>query len=320
MSREIAYTRYLNMLHTAFGPEIMQFLEDDDVIEVMLNPDSELVVERLFKGKHLAGVQIPPERADNIIKLVASFKNKIADADSPEVSTEIPFKGSRFQGWLPPVVSRPCFAIRKKAVQVFTLEQYVEAGSMSQSVFEMLKKAVLDRQNIIVVGGTGSGKTTFSNALLHLMNGTDERVLVIEDLPELQLTAEDVVFMSTTNTVSMRDLVRGSLRMRPDRIIIGEVRSGAALDLLKAWNTGHPGGVCTIHANSVESTPFRLEDLIQEVVVTVPRNLILQAVDLIVFIERDKAGNRKIEDVARLKGYNDDAKKYEFDWLSKKSD
>lgn len=317
MSREVAYTRYLNMLQTAFGPEIMRFLEDDEVIEVMLNPDSELVVERLFKGKQLAGVQIPPERADNIIKLVASFKNKIADADSPEVSTEIPFKGSRFQGWLPPVVSRPTFAIRKKAVQIFTLDQYVEAGSMPKSVLEILKQAVLDRHNIIVVGGTGSGKTTFSNALLQLMTGTDERILVIEDLPELQLKAEDVVFMSSTNNVTMRDLVRGSLRMRPDRIIIGEVRDGAALDLLKAWNTGHPGGVCTIHANSVESTPFRLEDLIQEVVVTVPRNLIMQAVDLIVYIERDKAGNRKIENIARLTGYNDDEKRYEFDWLAK---
>lgn len=316
MSREVAYTRYLNMLQTAFGPEIMQFMEDDDVIEVMLNPDSELLVERLYKGKELAGIKIPPERAENIIKLVASFKNKIADADSPEVSTEIPFKGARFQGWLPPVVSRASFAIRKKAVHVFTLDDYVKAGSMSQSTLEVLKKAVLDRENIIVVGGTGSGKTTFSNALIQLLDGTDERVLVLEDLPELQIHADDVVFMNSTNTVSMRDLVKGSLRMRPDRIIIGEVRDGAALDLLKAWNTGHPGGVCTIHANSVESTPFRLEDLIQEVVVTVPRNLILQAVDLIVFIERDKAGNRKIEKVSRLTGFDDKAQHYLFESLS----
>ncbi|MDA7742533.1 ATPase, T2SS/T4P/T4SS family, partial [Francisellaceae bacterium] len=153
------------------------------------------------------------------------------------------------------------------------------------------------------VGGTGSGKTTFSNALLDILTGTDDRILVIEDLPELQVRVDDLVTMTTTSHVSMRDLVKGSLRMRPDRIIIGEVRDGAALDLLKAWNTGHPGGVCTIHANSVESVPYRLEDLIQEAVITVPRSLILQSVDLIVFISRDKAGKRKITDISELKGY-----------------
>lgn len=316
MSRDVAYTRYLNMLKTAFGPEIMQFMDDEQVIEVMLNPNGELLVERLRTGKELTGIQIPTHQSENIIKLVASFKNRIADEDSPEVSTDIPFHGARFQGWLPPVVARPTFAIRKKAVNIFTLDDYLAAGSISEKVMRMLKKAVEDRENIIVVGGTGSGKTTFSNALLAHLQGTDERILVLEDLPELQLQADDVVFMSSTVSVSMRDLVKGSLRMRPDRIIIGEVRDGAALDLLKAWNTGHPGGICTIHANSVESTPFRLEDLIQEVVVTVPRNLILQAVDLIVFIERDKAGNRKLEKIARLVGFDKERQEYQWDWLT----
>ncbi len=312
MSREIAHRRYLNMLQTAFGVEIMKLLEDDEVIEIMLNPDGQLIVEKLYKGKEPTGVYIPEERSDNIVKLVASFKNRIADDEAPEVSTEIPFKGARFQGWLPPIVAKPTFAIRKKAVHIFKLEDYLEKKSITQKAYEVLKEAVKNRKNIVVVGGTGSGKTTFANALVSELNGSHDRILVLEDLPELQIKAEDVVFMCTSSHVTMRDLVKGSLRMRPDRIIIGEVRDGAALELLKAWNTGHPGGICTIHANSAESAPYRFEDLLQEVVITVPRNLILQAIDMIAFIERDKEGHRNLKELVSLDGYDEANKAYQF--------
>ena len=312
MSREIAKQRYLNMLQTAFGTEVMGFLEDDEVIEIMLNPDGQLIVEKLYKGKLPTGIYIPEERSENIVKLVASFKNRVADDEAPEVSTEIPFKGARFQGWLPPVVAKPSFAIRKKAVNIFSLENYLEKGSITQNAYDVLKKSVKERKNIVVVGGTGSGKTTFANALVAELNGSTDRILVLEDLPELQIKAEDVVFMCTTMHVLMRDLVKGSLRMRPDRIIIGEVRDGAALELLKAWNTGHPGGVCTIHANSAESAPYRFEDLIQEVVMTVPRNLILQAIDVIAFIERDHEGKRYLKELVSLEGYDELKKTYQF--------
>jgi len=312
MSREIAHRRYLNMLQTAFGVEIMKLLEDDEVIEIMLNPDGQLIVEKLYKGKEPTGVFIPEERSDNIVKLVASFKNRIADDEAPEVSTEIPFKGARFQGWLPPIVAKPTFAIRKKAVHIFKLEDYLEKKSITQKACDVLKEAVKNRKNIVVVGGTGSGKTTFANALVSELNGSHDRILVLEDLPELQIKAEDVVFMCTSSHVTMRDLVKGSLRMRPDRIIIGEVRDGAALELLKAWNTGHPGGICTIHANSAESAPYRFEDLLQEVVITVPRNLILQAIDIIAFIERDKEGHRNLRELVSLDGYDEINKAYQF--------
>ncbi len=301
---EIAKGRYLDMLSTAMGAEIMMFLQDDQVIEIMLNPDGQLVVERLRQGKQLTGHYIPPSQSENIIKLVAAYKNQITDSESPEVATEIPFRGARFQGWLPPVVSQPTFAIRKRALQIFSLQAYVDAGTLTQSVCNYLQQAVKARKNVMIVGGTGSGKTTFANALLAELAGCDDRILVIEDLPELQLKAKDVVHMVTTPQVTMRDLVKGSLRMRPDRIIIGEVRDGSALELLKGWNTGHPGGVCTLHANSAESAPLRLEDLIQEVVVTVPRNLITQAIDLIVFIERGQAGQRHIRQICELSGYH----------------
>ena len=187
MSREIAHRRYLNMLQTAFGVEIMKLLEDDEVIEIMLNPDGQLIVEKLYKGKEPTGVYIPEERSDNIVKLVASFKNRIADDEAPEVSTEIPFKGARFQGWLPPIVAKPTFAIRKKAVHIFKLEDYLEKKSITQKAYEVLKEAVKNRKNIVVVGGTGSGKTTFANALVSELNGSHDRILVLEDLPELQI-------------------------------------------------------------------------------------------------------------------------------------
>ncbi len=312
MSRDVAHKRYLNMLQTAFGPEVMKLLDDDEVIEIMLNPDGQLIVEKLYKGKEPTGVYIPEERSDNIVKLVASFKNRVADDEAPEVSTEIPFKGARFQGWLPPIVAKPTFAIRKKAVHIFTLENYLEKKSITQKAYEALKQAVKNRKNIVVVGGTGSGKTTFANALVSELNGSHDRILVLEDLPELQIKAEDVVFMCTSSHVTMRDLVKGSLRMRPDRIIIGEVRDGAALELLKAWNTGHPGGICTIHANSAESAPYRFEDLLQEVVMTVPRNLILQAIDMIAYIERDKEGHRNLKELVSLDGYDEINKAYLF--------
>ena len=205
------------------------------------------------------------------------------------------------------MVSQACFSIRRKAIAVFTLYDYVEQGILSKKQSFFLQKCVKERKNIVIAGGTGSGKTTFCNALLAMLDKTNDRVLVIEDLPELQINAQDLVSMTTTAHVSMKDLVKGSLRMRPDRIIIGEVRDGAALDLLKAWNTGHPGGICTVHANSIESTPYRFEDLIQEVVANLPRNLILQAVDVIVHIDKNELGNRIIKSIATLEGYKDDS-------------
>ncbi len=303
IQRALIEERQLNMLKTAFGKEVMAYLYDEKIIEIMLNPDGRLHYERIGEGKVATDVYIPAEQSENIVKLVASFKNHVANEEHPEVSAELPFQGARFQGWLSPVVTRACFSIRRRAIAVFTLKQYVEQGALTQEEAESLRRAVHERKNIVVVGGTGSGKTTFCNALLAELQGSQDRILVIEDLPELQVEVEDLVTMTTTTSVTMRDLVKGSLRMRPDRIVIGEVRDGSALDLLKAWNTGHPGGVCTIHANSVESAPYRFEDLIQEAVVTVPRTLILQAIDLIVFIARDRTGKRKITDLVELSGY-----------------
>lgn len=309
-SHEIVSGRKLNMLKTAFGDQVLEYLYDDTTIEIMLNPDGRVHYEKLGEGKQISNIILTPQQAENIVKLVAAYKNGVADEKNPEVATDLPFGGARFQGWLPPVVHQATFSIRRRAKSIFTLDEYVKQGALTQTQSDYLKRAVLERKNIIIVGGTGSGKTTFANALLDVLHGADDRILVLEDLPELQVRVDDLVDMTTSTYVSMHDLVKGSLRMRPDRIIIGEVRDGAALDLLKAWNTGHPGGICTLHANSAESTPYRLEDLIQEAVVTVPRNLILQAIDLITFIQRDKKGIRRITDIMELVGF--DGEKYQL--------
>jgi type IV secretion system protein VirB11 len=209
--------------------------------------------------------------------------------DRPIVSAELPAHGEgageRFEGILPPVATAPCFAIRKPAARIHSLGDYVADGIMSRDVAELLRQAVLHRANIVVAGGTSSGKTTLANALLNEMAEIDERIVIIEDTRELQCPAADTVALRTrAGHVTIGDLVRSTLRLRPDRIIVGEVRGPEALDMLKAWNTGHPGGIATVHANSATAALHRLESLVQEAVVTVPRRLIAEAIDLVVFI------------------------------------
>ncbi|APS84363.1 conjugal transfer protein TrbB [Piscirickettsia salmonis] len=298
-----AQRRYYEMLNTAFGEEICALLNDDSVIEIMLNPDGSVHVERIGGVKIRLEALVDAQRGINIIKLVASCSNNGADRENPEVATELPVTHARFQGWLPPVVDGPTFAIRKQTQQKLTLEDYQGKGLLTAGRREYLLQALADRKNILIAGGTSSGKTTFANAILRELNQSHDRILVLEDLPELQTQATDVVFMRTSEQVDMRMLVKGSLRMRPDRIVIGEVRDGSALDLLKAWNTGHPGGLCTLHANSAEDAPYRLEDLLQEVVPVVPHNLIVRTLDVIVHLARDSQGLRRVRQIAHLRDY-----------------
>lgn len=297
MSEKKTIQRHLDMLLTAFGDDIAKLMLDPKVIEIMLNPDGKLWAEAIGRGKFFTGIILDAHQVANIIKLVAAYRHNIADIENPEVSCELPESGARFQGWLPPVVDAPTFTIRKKATEIFTLDDYVANKSLLPEQAAMLRQAVKDRKNILIAGGTASGKTTFANALLNELKDSLERIIILEDLPELQINVADYVKLRTSDTKNMRDLVKGVLRMRPDRIIIGEVRDGAALELLKAWNTGHPGGICTIHANSPQSTISRLEDLIQEAVSTVPKRLIEQAIDIIVFMQRDESGNYKVANI-----------------------
>ncbi len=310
MTGAVSDDRRRAMLRSAMGPTIATALADPAVIEIMVNPDGALRLDRLGEGRSDTGTRYDPAQIERIIRLVASHARTEVHASSPIVSAELPphgdGAGERFEGVLPPVSLAPCFSIRKPAARVYTLLDYVSDGIMTADAARLLSLAVVHRRNILVAGGTSSGKTTLANALLAEIAHLDERVILIEDTRELQCAAPDVVALRTrAGSVSMADLVRSTLRLRPDRIIVGEVRGREALDMLKAWNTGHPGGIATVHANSAVSALYRLEQLVQESVVTVPRRLIAEAIDMIVFIAgRGRA--RRVETIARVSGVDPD--------------
>jgi type IV secretion system protein VirB11 len=297
-----ATSRGARMLRTALGPSIALWLEDPAVVEVMLNPDGRLWIDRLAGGLVDAGERLSPSDAERIVRLVAHHVGAEVHPGSPRVSAELPETGERFEGLLPPVVAAPAFAIRKPAVAVFTLDDYVAVGIMREGQAATLRAAVADRCNILVAGGTSTGKTTLTNALLAEVAKTADRVVLIEDTRELQCEAQNLVALRTKDgVVSLSDLVRSSLRLRPDRIPIGEVRGAEALDLLKAWGTGHPGGVGTIHAGSALGALRRLEQLIQEAVVTVPRALIAETIQLIGVLA-GRGSDRRLAELARVEG------------------
>jgi len=290
------------MLRTALGPAIAGYLEEPSIVEIMLNPDGRLWIDRLSGGLEDTGVRIPPSDAERIVRLVAHHVGVEVHAGAPRVSAELPEGGERFEGLMPPVALAPCFAIRRPAVAVFTLGDYVEAGILSAAQADLLRTAVLERKNVLVAGGTSTGKTTLVNALLAEIAETGDRIVLIEDTRELQCRAPNLVALRTKDgAATLSDLVRSSLRLRPDRIPIGEVRGAEALDLLKAWGTGHPGGVGTLHAGTAIGALRRLEQLIQEAVVTVPRALIAETIDLIAVLGGRGAARRLIE-LARVEG------------------
>jgi len=294
--------RQRTMLRTAMGPAIAAALADPAVIEVMVNPDGRLWIDRHGGGRVDSGERIGAAEAERIIRLVASHIGQECHRERPVVSAELPESGERFEGLLPPVAPAPCFAIRKPARILYRLSDYVEARIMTPLQARALHEAVEARKNIVVVGGTSSGKTTLVNALLAEVATGGDRVILIEDTRELHCAAEDSVSLRTKPGVaSLADLVRSTLRLRPDRIIVGEVRGAEALDMLKAWNTGHPGGITTLHANSAHAGLYRLEQLIQEAVVTVPRRMIAEAIDIVVFLKGRGMG-RRVETVAALEG------------------
>jgi type IV secretion system protein VirB11 len=295
-------SRGARMLRTALGPAIATWLEDPAVIEVMLNPDGRLWVDRLSTGLAETGLHLAAADGERIVRLVAHHVGAEVHAGSPRVSAELPETGERFEGLLPPVVTAPTFAIRKPAVAVFSLKDYVSGGIMTASAANSLREAVAHRRNILVAGGTSTGKTTLANALLAEVAKTGDRVVLIEDTRELQCRAPNLVALRTKDGVaSLSDLVRSSLRLRPDRIPIGEVRGAEALDLLKAWGTGHPGGIGTIHAGTALGALRRLEQLIQEAVITVPRALIAETIDVIAVLS-GRGAARRLTELARVEG------------------
>ncbi len=296
--------RRIRMLRTAMGPLIAAALEDPDVVEIMLNPDHTLWIDRLSSGRAPMGAELSEADGERIIRLVAAHVGAEVQRGQPLLTAELPETGERFEGILPPAAPGPAFALRKRAVGVIPLDRYIADGMMTNVQAAFLRDAVRERQNILIAGGTSTGKTTLANALLAEIAATGDRVLVLEDTIELQCTARDHVPLRTrAGVVSMTELVRATMRLRPDRVIVGEVRGGEALDLIKVWGTGHPGGVATIHAGSAPGALLRLEQLILEVAVNPPRALIAEAVNVVIHIA-GRGRRRRIECIARVTGFD----------------
>jgi P-type conjugative transfer ATPase TrbB len=300
--RSEVLVRSARMLRTAMGPQIAAWLDDPGVVEIMLNPDGRLWLDRLGAGLSDSGYGLPSADGERIVRLVAHHVGVEVHQGAPRISAELPETGERFEGLLPPVVAAPAFSIRKPAISIFSLEAYAAAGVMSQAQALTLGAAVAGRRNILIAGGTSTGKTTLANALLAEVAKTGDRVVLIEDTRELQCSAPNLVSLRTKDGVaSLTDLVRSALRLRPDRIPIGEVRGGEALDLLKAWGTGHPGGIGTIHAGSAMGALRRLEQLVLEAVAVVPRALIAETIDVIAVLSGRGEG-RRLSELAQVAG------------------
>lgn len=311
MSASSSHSRLVRKLREALGEVICAALGDDNVVEVMLNPDGRLFVERLGEGIGRLG-EMKAGAAEIIIGSVAHALQTEAGEERPIISGELPIGGHRFEGLLPPVVSAPSFTIRRRASRLIPLADYVSSGMMTGLQASLIRRAIEERLNIVVSGGTGSGKTTLANAFIAeiVRSAPSHRLLILEDTAEIQCAAENAVSLHTSDTVDMARLLKSTMRLRPDRIIVGEVRDGAALTLLKAWNTGHPGGIATIHANTAHSALRRLEQLTAEASQQAMCEVIGEAVDLVVSIERTAVG-RRVRDVMRVTGF--DGARYETD-------
>lgn len=295
-------------LERDMGPRLLEALHDPKTIDILLNEDGTLWIERQGQRlQRLDDLYLRRAQAQAILETVAGYHGKEITKNSPLLEGEFPIDGSRFAGQLGPVVSAPVFAIRKKPIEVYTLAQYVEAKIMTAAQAQLIRDAITAHKNILIIGGTGSGKTTLVNAIIQAMVDNDplERFVIIEDTGEIQCTAENYVQYHTTIDVSMTMLLKTTLRMRPDRILVGEVRGEEALDLLDAWNTGHPGGAATLHANGASEGLTRLKSLVSRNM-SAPSEiepLIGEAVHVVVHIAKTPDGSRRIQGILGVSGY-----------------
>lgn len=290
-ARAIGLQRRRSAIERALGEGVAAALSRADVVEAMINADGALWLDSVKDGLVNSGLSLSASDREAAIRLLAHEAGETVGEDRPMLATILPDTAARVQAVLPPLSAAPLLVIRKRPALVYGLDEYVADGIATARQGELLRKAVAERRNIVVAGGTGSGKTTLLNALLAERAFLEARLVIVEDTAELIASSANAVQLLTKRTapqITMRDLVQTTLRLRPDRIVVGEVRDGAALEVLKAWNTGHPGGLLTLHANCAADALVRLEDLCLEASAASPRRLIASAVDLIVFIARTR--------------------------------
>ncbi len=316
-------------LRRELGDLIMGLLAEEDVEDILLNPDASLWVKRRGTGFVCSGT-MSPATAASALGTVAAWRGTVLNHDHPILETELPLDGSRFEGVVAPVVRQPVFAIRLRPRKVFTLADYETAGILTRKEdesnrvcqqrnfalairglphAEIIRAAVRERKNILVVGATGSGKTTLLNAILDAIAELTpfDRVISIEDTTELQCRVRNYLDLRAVGEVTMLECLRASMRLQPTRIIVGEVRGREAHTLLKAWNTGHPGGLGTVHANSALLGLTRLESL-AEGTEAPQQNLIAETVDLVIFLDPEPAlkAGRKVREMLLVTGWKDE--------------
>jgi len=314
-------------LKRELGDEVLPLLHDDRTEDILLNPDGLLWVKRMGESFTRAGAMAGGQ-ASSALSTVAAWRGTVLNHEHPILETELPVDGSRFEAIVSPVVRRPVFAIRLRPRRIFRLDEYEAARILSekddplnrfrrQTDFldavrglkhaEIIRAAIQAKKNILVVGSTGSGKTTLVNACLEALAALapNDRVISIEDTTELQCPVQNYLDLRAVGNVTMLQCLRACMRLKPTRIIVGEVRGGEAHTLLKAWNTGHPGGMATVHANDAMSGLIRLESLVAEATSAPQQKLIAEAVDLVLFIDEEPqlATGRKIRELLLVTGY-----------------
>lgn len=319
--------RQAELVKDSLGKEILKCLDDPEVNEVYINQDYSLRIDTI-SGRRKTDVILTSDTVARICKSIAGINRQVITEKNPELGVEIRLLQVRAQIMFPPIVSRPTFFLRKKPRQIFSLEDYQAQGALSEKYYEIIVDCIKRRKNIIVAGATGSGKTTFLNAILKKLSeiNPEHRLVILEDLPELQCSSDDVQYMTTsgnrTTSVTMQDLVFISMRLSPQRILIGEVRDKSAYDVLKAWNTGHPGGFCTIHADGCHDAFIRLELLVKEADTGSStrdiKALIGSTVGVVISIQKvvqNNATTRVVEEIIAVKGYDAEQDCYDYDVL-----